>query len=172
MKSILAAINRTPSQFVTQTLEPTGGSITRPKDWFYTEGHRGPVFMWTLSREDSSTGKYTTGVRIQAFAGVKQGTGKAPKKFVLDFISNRKKEATKIIRSGEAQEQGMFTRVCLETEEGTDRILYSLFWGNDNLDIAIITIAGTKKELWNIYASTFDRMSEFDLIDMQRNIDL
>jgi hypothetical protein len=58
----------------------------------------------------------------------------------------------------------------IETEEGADRILYSLFWGND-IDIAVVTTAGTKKELWDIYASTFDRMSEFELIDMERDIE-
>jgi hypothetical protein len=64
--------------------------------------------------------------------------------------------------------QGLFTRTCLETEEGPHHILYSLFWGSNGLDIAVISIAGTAKELWQTYSSTFDRMSSFELIDMKR----
>src|SRR5436189_1956634 len=39
-------------------------------------------------------------------------------------------------------DQGMFTRVCLETEEGPHHLLYSLFWSN-NIDIVVATIAST-----------------------------
>ena len=34
-----------PTDFVTQILEPTGGKILRPRNWFYSEGHRGPTLM-------------------------------------------------------------------------------------------------------------------------------
>jgi hypothetical protein len=61
----------------------------------------------------------------------------------------------------------MFTRVCLETEEGPDHILYGLFWGNE-VDIVIVFTAGTTKELWDTYADTFDKMGDFELIDLKR----
>lgn len=157
-----------PSEFVTQILEPTGGKIERPREWFYAEGHRGPVYMWTLSREDTTGNRpYTTGVRIQAFTGVKQGAGKTAKEFVMEFADAKKKEA-KVVRSCPAVDQGLFTRTCLETEEGPYRILYSLYWGSSGMDMAVISIAGTTKELWPTYAPTFDRMSTFELIDMKR----
>ena len=71
------------TEFVTQVLEPTGGKIPRPKDWFYHEGHHGPVYDWTLTREDTTGNKpYTTGVRIQLFANIKEGTGKTAKQFM------------------------------------------------------------------------------------------
>ena len=83
MKAILTAIvlafavsafaaDTPPTEFVTQILEPTGGKIPRPKDWFYHEGHHGPVYDWMLTREDTTGGKkpYTTGVRIQTFTGI------------------------------------------------------------------------------------------------------
>lgn len=156
------------TEFVTQILEPTGGKILRPKDWFYVEGHRGMVYMWTLSREDSSGNKpYTTGVRIQTFVGVKQRTGKTAKQFILDFVAAKKKDA-RIIKSCDETNQGLFTRICLETEEGPYQILYSLFWGSNNMDIAVVSIAGTKKELWGTYSQTFEKMSVFELIDMKR----
>jgi hypothetical protein len=158
-----------PTEFVTQVLEPTGGKISRPKDWFYAESHRGPTFMWTLSRENTTGGKrYTTGVRIQTFVHVKDGTGKTARQFILDFVDAKKKEASKVIKTCDGGDQGLFTRVCLETEEGPYHILYSLFWGNNDLDVAVVTIAGTTKELWGTYASTFDKMSNFELIDMKR----
>ncbi|MES3021320.1 MAG: hypothetical protein V4857_07015 [Pseudomonadota bacterium] len=158
-----------PTEFVTQILEPTGGNIPRPKDWFYTEGHGGPVYMWTLSRENAAgNSPYTTGVRIQLFAKIKQGTGKTPKQFVLDFLASKKNDGAKVISTCKEQHQAMFTRVCLETEEGPYRIMYSLFWGNNNLDMAIVSVAGTNKELWATYAPTFDKMSVFEIIDMKR----
>jgi TonB family protein len=159
----------TPTEFVTQVLEPTGGKISRPKEWFYVEGHRGPVYVWTLSREDTTGGKaYTTGVRIQLFSGVKDGTGKTARQFVLDFVDAKKKEAAKVIETCDSMDQGVFTRMCLETEEGTHHILYSLFWGSGDLDMAVVMIAGTTKELWGTYEPAFDKMSALELIDMKR----
>jgi len=157
-----------PTEFVTQLLEPTGGKIARPKDWFYTEGHSGPVYTWTLSREDTTGNHpYTTGVRIQTFVGVKQGAGKTAKQFILDFVTTKKKEA-KVLKSCDETDQGLFTRICLETEEGPYHILYSLFWGSSDMDLAVVSIAGTTKGLWEIYSPTFDKMSAFELIDMKR----
>lgn len=158
-----------PSTFVTQILEPTGGQIVRPKDWYYAERHRGPVYDWVISREDTKGGgPYTTGVRIQTFTGVKGGTGKSAKEFIFGFIEGKKKEATKVIDTCKPKEQYLFTRVCLETEEGPYHILYSLFWGTKDLDVAVVSIAGTTKELWDTYEPTFTRMGEFELIDMKR----
>jgi hypothetical protein len=158
-----------PTEFVTQVLEPTGGKILRPKEWFYAEGHHGPVFMWTLSREDTTGNTpYTTGVRIQTFLNVKKGTNKTAEQFVLEFMAARTKEATKVIKSCKAQDQGLFVRICLETEEGPYHILYSLFWGSNGMDLAVVSIAGTTKELWETYAPTFEKMAAFELIDMKR----
>lgn len=36
------------------------------------------------------------------------------------------------------------------------------------MDVAVITIAGTTKELWQTYSATFDIMSAIELIDMKR----
>ena len=158
------------TEFVTQVLEPTGGKIPRPKDWFYAETHHGPVYHWMLTRENTGGGKkpYTTGVRIQTFIGVKQSTGKTAKQFIRDFLATKKKEATKVIKTCAEKNQGLFTRICLETEEGPHHILYSLFWGTNDLDVAVVSIAGTTKELWGTYVPVFDRMSAFELIDMKR----
>ncbi|SMP80111.1 hypothetical protein SAMN06265222_1452 [Neorhodopirellula lusitana] len=158
------------TEFVTQVLEPTGGKIARPKDWFYTEGHRGPVYLWTISAEDSSGGKrYTTGVRIQTIVGVEKNTKKTAKQFLADFVASKKLDSrVNVIESCEETTSGLFSRICLETEEGDDHILYSLFWGTDGLDVAVIFIAGTTKELWDAHAPVFRKMDEFELVDMKR----
>ena len=163
-----AAVEPRPTEFVMQVLEPTGGKVRRPKDWFYTESHSAPSYTWILSREDATQNPYTTGVRIQTIVGVKNGTGKNGKQFILDFVEAKKKEASKIIKSCAAEDQGLFTRICLETEEGPYHILYSLHWGNNDFDVIVTTIAGTTKELWDTYSPTFDKMSAIELIDMKR----
>lgn len=157
-----------PSEFVSQVLEPTGGKIARPKGWFYTESHREHSYTWILSREEATKEPYTTGVRIQTIVDVKKGTGKSARQFVLDFVASKKKESVKVIKACDEKDQGLFTRICLETEEGPHHILYSLFWGNKDLDVVVVSIAGTTKDLWDIYSPTFDKMSSFELIDMKR----
>jgi len=159
---------KVPREFVMQILEPTGGKIQRPIGWFYTERHSLPsLYTWILSREDASKGPYTTAVRIEMIVGVHEGSGKTPKQFVLDYIKLKRNEA-KVLETCRENNQGMFTRVCLETEEGPHHLLYSLFWAND-IDIVVATIASTTKELWETYAPTFDRMmNRFELIDMKR----
>jgi hypothetical protein len=163
-----------PEGYDLQELRPTGGKILRPKDWFYTEGHREHAFMWTISKEDPSKGPYETGVRIQCFVGVQEATGTSPKEFVQSFVADKKKTASVI--SQRAQEtQGLFTRIGLEVKESLApgekqkpyRILYSCFWG-DGADLVVIVISGTPADQWEKYADTFDAMSGFELIDMKR----
>lgn len=156
------------TELVTQVLEPTGGKIPRPKDWFYTERHNGSSYTWILSREDPTTGSYTTGVRIQVFSDIRKGAGKSGEQFISDFLNARKHEAAKVLMTCPEQNQGMFTRRCLETEDGIYHFLYSTFWMTGKQDIVVIMTAGTTKELWDFYSPIFDEMSKFKLIDMNR----
>jgi hypothetical protein len=165
--AVLHAEAAVPDGFVLQMLEPTGGKIVCPKDWFYAERHGGPSYTWIISKEDVEKGPYDTGVRIQTIVGVEKGTGKTPKQFVMDFIEKKRKEAKQIFDECEPEDQGLFTRVCLQTEEGPYRILYSAFWANGS-DIVVVSTAGTKTEEWGKYSEIFDQMSNFELIDMKR----
>ena len=158
----------TPTNFVLQVLEPTGGKIQRPKDWFYTEFHSKVSYTWVMSREDASKGAYTTGVKIHTIVGVKKITDKTPKEFIEDYVRKQKKTADKVLKSCPENKQQLFSRVCMETEEGPHHVLYSLFWGNDDLDVAVVSIAGTTTNLWDTYSPVFDKMSAFELIDMKR----
>jgi hypothetical protein len=164
-----------PAGYVLQELNPTGGEIARPKDWFYTEHHHGPVFVWTISKEDASKGPYQTGFRIQTFVGIRGGTGKSPKEFCLHFLDEKQKLASKIVSTFPEMNQGMFTRQGIEVIEPITQgkttqdyhIIYSVFWGNDT-DLGVITIEGTPDALWSQYAETFKVMSAFQLYDMQK----
>jgi hypothetical protein len=160
----------TPTEFELQVLEPTGGSISRPKGWFYAEGHEEAMYMWTISREEIADGRpYTTGVRIQAFVNVKKEMNQSAKEFIQEFIATKKKGSARILKTCAEESQGNFTRTCLETEEGAYHILYSLFWGNEGRDLAVITSAGTISELWDTYAPTFQQMSAFELVGIKRS---
>jgi hypothetical protein len=163
-----------PPGFELQILEPTGGRIALPSDWFYRERHNRVSYTWIISKEDPDKGPYETGVRIQTFTGVKKGTGKSPEEFVRNFISQKKSSAT-VLSECEAHDQGLFTRVCLETTEAADvkgppaiyHIQYSAFWGNA-ADIVIVMTAGTSSGLWPQYKDSFATMGRFELIDMTR----
>ncbi|GJL84673.1 MAG: hypothetical protein DHS20C02_04480 [Micavibrio sp.] len=157
------------TEFVTQILEPLGGKILRPKNWYYFEAHSEPVYSWLLSLEDASKEQDITSVKIQIFTQIKKNTGKTSKQFAMDSFNLRKKEATKIISTCDEENMGLFTRICLETEEGPYHVKYSMFWlSSEDSDMLIVQSAGTKKELWETYAPTFDAMSSFEPIDMSR----
>lgn len=165
---IAIAASEAPAGFVNQELEPTGGHMLRPKDWFYKEDHHGQVFSWIISREDiSKGGNYETGVRIDTYVGVQKNEGKDAKQFIADFVASKKK-GVKLIKVCLPESQGMFMRQCLELERGPKHILYSLFWGNDNLDIAVVMTAESTKEMWADISPTFDKMNSFELINMAR----
>ena len=158
-----------PTEFVTQVLESSGGKIERPKDWFYSESRDAHSFLWTLSRERAARG-YETGMRVQLISGIQENTGKSPKQFLADFLADKQKQpGVKVLKVFEETDQGLFLRRGLETTEGDAHILYSVFWLSGGGDLAVVTTAGTRSDLWSTYAPTFDRMgSGFELIDMKR----
>lgn len=164
-----------PPGFVVQILEPTGGRIARPVGWFYSELHQGPTLRWIISREDPARGPYETGMSVQLFVGVEKGTGMTPRQWVADLIAKRK-AAGRVIAECPPENQGFFTRVCLETEErlsgpagGTKlyRVEYSLFWGNE-ADMACVIVVGTPAREWDRYRATFGVMRKVDVLDPAR----
>lgn len=165
---VLFADEKIPAGFEVQVLEPTGGRILRPEGWFYNEGHGKKSWMWTITREDPGLGgSYDTGVRIQAIVDVEGRSGKSPEVLVREYITQKSKVADIVHKTCEAEDQGMFSRICIEVTEGEYRILYSALWGND-MDIAVFTTAGSKVAEWDENVKFFDEMSAFELIDMTR----
>ncbi len=161
-------------EFHTRILEPTGGKIEVPKNWFYRERHGGPYYVWILSREDPDKGPYKTGVKIQSIMGIEENSGQSPESFLRNFAAKKKQEV-EVLNECEAQAQGLFTRICLETIEPTSalgenqnfRIQYSLFWGN-GIDLAVVMVSGTLENLWVEDEHIFNSMQDFELIDMTR----
>ncbi len=162
------------TEFVVQLLEPFGGRISMPKDWYFRERHGTTSSIWILSKENPDEHPYVTGVKLQYIWGVEKGTGKTPENFIREFI-DQKKQTVKVLNECAAKEQSFFTGVCLETlepaiEHGRDEnyhILYSLFWGND-LDWVIVMVKGTFEELWEQNVPIFQVMKDFEIIDMAR----
>ena len=160
--------------FNTQVLEPFGGKILMPESWFYRERHGESSYVWILSKEDPDNGPYITGVKIQYLSGIEAGTGKSPELFLRQFVSEKKNQV-KVLSECGAEDQGFFTRICLETLEpatelGSDisyHIRYSLYWGND-MDMAIVMIQGTLDDIWEENSDIFSAMNEFEMIDMTR----
>jgi hypothetical protein len=165
----MSSAEEIPKGYVKQELKPIGGMIVKPKDWFYVEGHRKHSFMWTISKENTEGGKkaYDTGVRIQAFVDIQAVTGKTPEEFVRMLFERHKKEADEIHQEVAPKDQGMFTRIGLEVEQGNFRVFYSLFWAKE-ADLAVVSIAGTPKDQWKDYCDTFNRMAEFKLMNMEK----
>lgn len=156
-------------QYETQILEPTGGNIDRPKNWFFLEAHDQSSWLWIFSREKPEGKPYEVGMRIQAIPSIQEISGKTPKQFILDFKAQKKNEVDKVLRECAEINEGLFVHTCLEAEEGRYQILYSLFWGNE-MDIVVVTISGAPKNEWARYKKVFERMSGFELIDVNRFI--
>jgi hypothetical protein len=172
---VLSSVHaQSDQEFRVQLLEPLGGKILMPKDWFYKEYHGAPYYVWTLSKEDLDKGPYTTGVKIQLISGIQEGAGKTPEEFLKEYAEG-KKQTAKVLSECAEEEQQYFTRICVETIEtlpefGDDkkfRIQYSLFWSN-RMDMVIVVISGTLEQLWAENEPIFDAMQAFELIDMKR----
>ena len=166
----------TPTNFVQQILEPTGAKVQRPKDWSYAEFHgkglaqpprpgdKWQYYHWSISPDPSKD----TLVNIQTIVGVKEYNGKTPKEFIEDVvIPAMKKKADKVLKCCTENKHKSFTRICMEAELYQKHFLYSFFWSDDDLDVAVISIASTAKDLWDTYSPVFDKMNGFELIDMK-----
>lgn len=163
-----------PTVFVKQALEPTGGEVEKPKDWFYAERHRATNSLnWIISKEDP-IGAYETGLSIQFMIGVKDGTGLTPQEFIKTNMRQIVKSSVVIDYCGNSI-VGDFTRSCLKVSQTQMRegvpvdyiVLYSFFWDN-NKDLVGITVAGTPTKEWHKYSSVFDRMANIKIIDPSR----
>jgi hypothetical protein len=158
---------KTPTEFVTQSLEPLGGEILRPRYWHYSEYHQPSRCNWTISRERNANRTYTTGVKIQFFIGVKSNTQTSAEKAMRQQAEIRREQASKVYNDFGQINTGLFHRIGFEVMEGPFRVIYSYFWGHE-MDVAAVTIAGTKASLWKTYCPVFEKMRDFTVIDPAR----
>lgn len=161
-------------ELVIQILEPTGGEVLKPKDWFYSERHKAANSLnWIISKEDPING-YETGLSIQFMIGIQKGTGLTPEEFVQSNVEQILKTAN-LVKRCDKSIVGDFTRSCLKITQTQMRngvpvnftVLYSLLWNNEK-DSVGITVAGSPTEKWSDYSPIFDQMTEIKLIDHNR----
>lgn len=161
-------------EYKIQSLEPLGGKIKMPTNWFYNEYHKDSSFVWILSEEDSKITPRITSVSIQVMTGFEKEPGNCARKFLTNFMNKRKNEV-EFIDIIEPVNIGMFTSFGFESIEPAThlgqgkeyRVRTSLFWGN-GMDMAVVMVSGTLKENWEKYSDCFDEMSQIEMIDMSR----
>lgn len=167
---ILATAEEVPQGFVVQRLAETDGRVWRPKDWYFASEGTPSGWMWTISKEDPSTGPYRTGMRIQLLAGITSNGRKTPEVFAKDFIQE-KMGTSEVLRKCGIEDLGDFYRQCLEVLEefpkpiapGKYHVLYSVFWGK-NLDMVVVSTFGAPASTWTEIAPVVDTMSKIELI--------
>jgi hypothetical protein len=162
-------------EYVLQVLEPTGGKINRPSDWYFEERHRSLKSLnWVISKENPEVGGYETGLSIQFMMGAQKEMN-LPLSKIMGKTLESTASAGKEISRCEPENIGFFTRQCLEVEEiqsrdGADVVFYvqySFFW-NEKMDMAAITVAGAPVKLWDENKEIFNKMSQIELIDVSR----
>ncbi len=160
-----------PPGYLRQALEPTGGEIARPIDWFFRSDETPSGWLWTLSKEDPSKGPYLTGQRIQLMVGVEASSGLTRAAFARQYLDERRKGA-RVVRDCPVTDQGEFHRRCLEVVQTIDtgkgprsfRILYSMMWGK-RMDLVVSSTFGAPEETWKEAARIAGPMTEFRLLN-------
>ena len=160
-----------PPGYLRQALEPTGGEIARPIDWFFRSDETPSGWLWTLSKEDPAQGPYLTGQRIQLLVGVEASSGLTRAAFARQYLDDRRKGA-RVVRECPATDQGEFYRRCLEVVQTVDsgkgprafRILYSMMWGK-RMDLVVSSTFGAPEETWKEASRLAGPMTEFRLIN-------
>lgn len=159
-----------PEGFVLQPLDPTNGMIARPKNWYYMSEGTPDGWLWTLSAEDPTKGRYETGLRMQMIIGAEKALKVPRLMFAKQFIES-KRMSTSVVRECPEVDAGMFTRQCLEVIEQirrdnvmeSYRIIYSVFWGK-KIDLVVVSTFGARQEKWEEVKSISEAMSTVILI--------
>lgn len=159
-----------PDGYVLQALEPTGGRIAKPKDWYYSSKGTPNGWLWTFSAEEPSQNGYETGLRLQLLLGVETSTKKSRFTFAQDFLE-KKRQSAAVIRECPETDQGDFKRQCLEVIENVSRpygmkkyhILYSVFWGN-KLDMVVVSTFGAPEDKWEKVKTVSEVMAAVEVI--------
>jgi hypothetical protein len=160
-----------PPGYVRQQLEPTGGEIARPIDWYFHTRQTPSGWIWTMSKEDArSGGAYLTGQRIQLMVGVEGSSGLTRAGFVDRYLADRRR-GNRVLMECPATDMGEFHRRCLEVVETGEvdgeprsfRVMYSLMWGKQ-LDMVVSSTFGAPAETWRADALRSEPMTGFRLL--------
>lgn len=166
----MSAAIEVPPGYVRQQLEPTGGEIAKPIDWYFHTQETPSGWIWTLSKEDSRKGGYLTGQRIQLMVGVEATSGLTRAGFVDRYLSDRSR-GNKVLSRCPPTDLGEFHGRCVEVVETGEvdgeprdfRVMYSLMWGKD-LDMVVSSTFGAPVETWRADARRSQPMTGFRLL--------
>lgn len=159
-----------PPGYVRQQLEPTGGEIARPIDWYFHTQQTPSGWIWTMSKQDSRKGTWLTGQRIQLMVGVEGSSGLTRAGFVDRYLADRRR-GTRVLLECPATDMGEFHRRCLEVVETGEvdgkprnfRVMHSLMWGKE-LDMVVTSTFGAPSETWREDALRSEPMTGFRLL--------
>lgn len=159
-----------PPGYVRQQLEPTGGEIAKPIDWYFHTQETPSGWIWTVSKEDPREGAYLTGQRIQLMVGVEATSGLTRAGFVDQYLADRRRD-NQVLSQCPATDLGEFHGRCVEVvqkgevdgETRSFRIMYSVMWGKE-LDMVVTSIFGAPVDTWRADARRSEPMTGFQLL--------
>jgi len=159
-----------PDGFELQMLDATGGSILKPKSWFYAFSRDAHNLVWTISKEDPHPDGYRIGLRIQLVPEASKSAKKSPQAIAEEIMAAIRKSA-KVLNECAPEKAGVFTSACLETKEtiatagkiGEYHVLHKTSWSNE-MDMVSITTFGTPYGEWNRYQDIYCQMKNSILI--------
>jgi len=160
-------------ELIDQKLDPTGGQILKPRDWFYKSRSNATGLDWSLSSEDPSKGPYSTGFSIQLVIKARETVKQDLEPYCKSFLEWKQK-STKLVTlfplTKGISNQGGFTRQGIEVvEQGTGNrsgklyhCTYSMMWST-SFDMIVITVFETPEEQWSSLKQVQQAMSQFEL---------
>ncbi len=121
-------------------------------------------------------GPYETGLSIQTFINLAGDSPRPHESIALASFEEQKRKG-EVVRECEPEQHGLFNRVCLEQVETLElvqgapepyRVVYSYFWGQDDMNVFVVMVFGAPERNWSEVAEIYNVMSAFELIDMNR----
>jgi len=159
-----------PKGFKWQALEITGGRLLMPEDWHFMEAHRAMESLrWIASKEDAKTkhGAYDTGFSVNLMSGYKTSS-----KALIEKLAAQISAGGQVVSDCKEQQIGNMYRICIEKIEKNQsgkeyHVMYTLMWWKD-VKLVAYTSAGTPVALWKDYQPVFNKMSEVDVINLEK----
>lgn len=163
-----------PLGFKFQCLDPLGGNLTMPCNWYYEGGMTPTGFLFRASKENLEGGRYLTGMRIQGIVDVYKNNRVSPFDVVMMNKNNFKKSAKIIIKDCSEENSPPFRKTCLETIQENPynsnddfHIIYSFFW-DEKLDWVVTSIFGAPESEWKEAKEIYGVMGRFTIIDLSK----
>lgn len=154
-------------QVTTQVLEPVGGRILRPRNWVLQPAHRPEAYVWLVAPPTGAQAAVPR-VRVETVLGARREGGADAFERAQAVLKAKSGEGSRVLRRCEPKDLGLFTRACLEVDEGAERVLYTVYWETTGRNIFSVVEARALQAQWPTYAALFARMANFQVLDMKQ----